>query len=450
MSGEKQPGASPLPVAKDVLGFQTDAREIEERPVPPLARATLYVLLALIVSAVLWASLSHVERIVTAPGKLLTLSPKLVVQPLETSIIRAIEVEVGDVVKQGDTLVTLDPTFTEADVAQLTVRLDSYAAQMARLTVELSGAPFAAGDAQRSRDEELQGAILEKRQAEFAARLRTFDERIAGFKAAIETNARDQEGLAARWAVLKEIEDMREELFRAEHGSKLLALDSRNDRLEVERDFDFAVNRATELQHEHAGVEAERQAFIEEWRKGAAEEFVAVKRESDNIAEQLNKAEKRKTMVVLRAPADAIVLDIAARSVGSVVREAEPLVTLVPLDAALEAEVEVGARDIGHVRTGDTARIKLDAFPFQRHDTLAGEVRTISEDAFAREGEAGSQPFYRARIALTSSELRAVPEGFRLIPGMSLTAEIKVGTRTVISYFLYPVIRVLDEGMREP
>ena len=134
---------------------------------------------------------------------------------------------------------------------------------------------------------------------------------------------------------------------------------------------------------------------------------------------------------------------------------------LVPQGATLEAEVDVEAKDIGRIRAGDGARIKLDAFPFQKHDTLPGEVRVISENAFdrsaaeqmlkpepGREGQAAA--FYRCRVKLLGTQLKNVPEGFRLMPGMKVRAEIKVGTRSVISYFLYPVIRALDEGLREP
>lgn len=131
-----------------------------------------------------------------------------------------------------------------------------------------------------------------------------------------------------------------------------------------------------------------------------------------------------------------------------------------PIESEIEVEVKVLARDIGRVRTGDAVRVKLDAFPFQKHDTLPGTVRVISENSFHPEGLAALSEeknesdrgieFYRARVRLLSSKLRNVPEGFRLMPGMRARAEIKIGQRPVISYFLYPVIRALDESLREP
>jgi HlyD family secretion protein len=147
--------------------------------------------------------------------------------------------------------------------------------------------------------------------------------------------------------------------------------------------------------------------------------------------------------------------------VGSIVQPAEPFIILVPYNSTIEAEVDILAKDIGRIRVGDSVRVKLDAFPFQRHDTLPGTVKIVSEDSFQRSNqpaknsppqteEEGGDGLYRARINLLSTQLRNVPEGFRLMPGMKVRAEIKVGHRSVISYFLYPVIRALDEGLREP
>jgi HlyD family secretion protein len=143
-------------------------------------------------------------------------------------------------------------------------------------------------------------------------------------------------------------------------------------------------------------------------------------------------------------------LEIGKKSVGSIVKEAEPLFILVPLVALLEAEVEVGPSDIGEIRVGDAARIKLDAYPFQKHGTVKGRVISISADTFSRQNAMGGQDYYYiARISLEDTRLVRLPIPTRLIPGMTLTGEIITGKRTVISYFLYPVIRVLDESFRE-
>jgi hemolysin D len=144
------------------------------------------------------------------------------------------------------------------------------------------------------------------------------------------------------------------------------------------------------------------------------------------------------------------VLQVADRSVGSVLREAETLFTLVPLGVPLEAELAVEARDIGRVETGQAVRIKLDAWPYQEHGTLTGSLRTISEGAFPREEQHRPGVVFRARARIEGNALRGVPQDFHLMPGMTVVGEVKAGRRNVLAYFLNPLLRGLDEGLREP
>jgi HlyD family secretion protein len=112
-----------------VIDFQSDARKIDERRPPWVARATLYVLVAVIIIASIWAAVAEVDRIVVAPGKLVTTASTIVVQPLETSTVRSLHARMGDIVRKGDALATLDPTFSEADAGQLRGKVASLAAQ---------------------------------------------------------------------------------------------------------------------------------------------------------------------------------------------------------------------------------------------------------------------------------------------------------------------------------
>jgi HlyD family secretion protein len=154
------------------------------------------------------------------------------------------------------------------------------------------------------------------------------------------------------------------------------------------------------------------------------------------------------------------VLEVARRSVGSVLREAEPLVVLVPSDVPLIAEVAVRSADVGHLRTGDAVVLKVDAFPFQRHGVLHGRLQSVAPDSFARQGAAEGRPdpaaagpggaFHSSRIALVEGLPDGLPAGTRILPGMTLSAEIKVGTRRVIGYFLDPLLRGIRESIREP
>ena len=143
-------------------------------------------------------------------------------------------------------------------------------------------------------------------------------------------------------------------------------------------------------------------------------------------------------------------MDVTKKSVGSVVASAEVLFTLVPIDKGLDIELELTARDVGWVHVGQPARIKLDPFPFQRHGTLEGELSSISPDAFQRQVGGQTQVYYQARVAIKEDNLRNLPQGFELLPGITTTAEIRIGKRTVLSYITDPFHRALDASLKEP
>jgi hemolysin D len=436
-----------LPAAID---FQSDARKIDERRPPWVARATLYVLVAVIMVVGIWAAVAKVDRIVVAPGRLVTTASTIVVQPLETSVVRSLNAKVGDVVRKGDSLATLDPTFSEADAGQLRGKIKSLAVQIERLEAELDDRPYEP----KILDDEarLQSTIWTRRTEQNKAKLASHNQQIRHVEAEMATKSADREALEVRLAGGKELEGMRAFLMQKEIGSKVNYLDAKGQRLQIEREMQLAVNNVTELEQELERDKAEKAAYLAEFRQKTAEELVQARRDHDAAVKQLDKAARRNDVTVLTAPEDAIVLEVAQRSVGSVMKEAEALYTLVPLDSPLEAEVSVEGLDVGHVETGAEARLKLEAWPFQKHGTLFGKVRTVSDDSFTPDPKKDSQkrPYYKARVEVTSADLRNVPRSFRLIPGMAVTAEIKAGERSVLSYLMYPLLRGLDESLREP
>lgn len=436
-----------------ITDFQSDAVELEERAPPRIARLTLYGVTAFITIAIFWASFSQIDEVVIAPGKLITTRPTIVVQPLETSIIRSIDVAAGEIVKAGQTLATLDATFSQSDVDQQRKKFAALDAQVRRIEAELANADYTklAGN---SSDELLQVQLFTQRRAFVVAQLQNFQQQIAGQTAAIASGEQQQLVLTDRRDNLIQIEKARETLFRNETGSLVAFLGSRDARLDVDSDLTVLRGKGTEAAHALAKLNAERQAFIEDFRRSSMEQLVELRSQRGMADEEVKKMELRRNMITLTAPSDAVVLDLAHRSVGSVVREAEPIVLLVPLDAPLEAEVAVNTQDIGRIAPGMNARIKLDAYPFQKFGTASGNIRVISQDAFTPTEEDKAEgrltPFFKTRVLLSNTTLHTTGEPVRLLPGMTVSAELKVGRRTVASYFLYPLLRGLDTAIREP
>ncbi|NLS04841.1 HlyD family type I secretion periplasmic adaptor subunit [Rhizobium sp. P32RR-XVIII] len=466
-ASQKSSANAPVPVARRgnelmarrlllpvIAEFQSDAVELEERAPPQIARITLYCVTALLGAVIVWASVSSIDEVVIAPGKLITTQPTIIVQPLETSIIRTIDVTAGEVVHAGQTLATLDATFSQSDVNQLRAKFAALDAQVKRLEAELAGADYSA-IAGNSPDEVLQVQLFGLRHAFYMAQLQNFQQQIAGQAATIAASKDQEVILNNRRETLSLVESARQRLYNRQSGSLIMLLGARDARLDVEANLSAVRGRADEAEHSYAKLQADRRAFMEDFRRAAMEQLVELRSQRDTAGDELKKMALRRNMVVLTASADAVVLDLAQRSVGSVVREAEPIVTLVPLNVPLEAEVSVNSRDIGRIEVGKETRIKFDAYPFQKYGTASGTVRTVSRDAFTPtpQDAAASQsnsPFFKARILLSDMRLGTTNDPVRLLPGMAVSAEIKVGRRTVISYFLYPLLRGLDSAIREP
>lgn len=436
-----------------LAGFQSAAGAIEHRPPPLVARGTLYLMVGLLVAAVLWASFSRVDQIVIAQGRIVTTAQTVVMQALETSVIREIPVRVGQHVKKGEPVVLLDPTFTSADLSQVKQRLASLNAEIARLDAESAEKRYGGGTGP---DMALQTDMFEKRAAEYEARVKGSEADIAKLDADLKGTLRSREALKQRLDSLREIEKMKEDLKDKKFLSQSAVLESREKRLEVEAAYEDSANKASQLGHQLSQARFELQAYVKQWRQKVLEDKLKAQRERDGLLEQLAKAERRSALVQLTAPVDAIVLEINKRSVGSVAKEAEPLLTLVPEGSPIEAEIQIAAEDAGFVRQGDPVRIKLDAFPFQKHGTIPGKLTVIGADSFldqnnnaAPGARPGNRAFFTGRVAQLQNTLTKVPQDTQLTPGMTLTAEIKIGERSVLSYFLYPLIKAFDESIRQ-
>jgi HlyD family secretion protein len=371
----------------------------------------------------------------------------LTVQALETSVLRAVLVRPGQVVKRGDELARLDPTFAAADAGQQATRIQALEAELQRLHLEL-GLPDAsprglAGAADQQR-------LFKERQAALNARRRQNAQVIARLESSLATNRAEQGLLSERVDALRDLETMNQSLEAQQFVARARVLETRERRLEVEREASTATLREREIRDQILAAKEELDTFVGNWRSESAEALARVRRELAEARQSRTKAALREELSVLRAPADGVVLEVSSLSVGSVLREAETVVTLVRSGSALEVEVEAEPADIGFLAAGQPARIKLDAFPFQKHGVLQATVTSVGRDAVSSpQPQLRGQRMVPLRMALQSPGARGPLPAGELTPGMLVTAEVVTGRRSVLSYFTYPLIRLGDEGLRE-
>ena len=434
--------------------FRSEVDEVREDPEPAQLRLTLYVLAGLFLASLGVSIFMHINRVVTSSaGQVVTTEPAIVLQALDASIIKSLDVQEGERVKRGQLLATLDPTFAAADVGAAASQIASLEAQISRAEAELAGRDFnpALASTPEAAYMALQRAYYVQRKGQFEAQLRAYDEQIAQNRATIRKLKDDLSHYDDRVKISQEIEGMRASLAASQVGSRLNLLTATDQRHEILRTQDFDRNALVESEHQLASTIANRDAFVDQWSGQVSQELMTARNTLDNARQQLTKASRHQDLVRLEAPDDAVVLKLAKLSVGSVLKEADPFITLAPLHSPVEAEVHIATREIGFVRPGDRATVKLDPFNFVEHGTAAGYVHWISEGAFSQDDNGSAvDPYYKARITMTKVKLNAVPESFRLVPGMTLTADINVGSRSVFMYVLKGVIRSANEAMREP
>jgi HlyD family secretion protein len=456
-SFRSDPQHSKAAADKLVRLFQSETAEIIEAPEPFGVRATLYVVAAFFHAMIVVALFTRLDRVVESnSGRIVTTQPTAVVQALDPSLIKTIEVREGQRVSAGDVLATLDPTFATADVGALKLQIASLDAQIGRCEAELAHRPYdppESPDPAVSRYVLLQKSFNQQRKAQFDAQVRSYNEQIAQVTATIAKLQNNRARYTDRAKLAKEVEHMRATLAAAQVGSRLNLLAATDQKTELLRNLEFDGNSLVESEHQLQATTATRNAFTQQWLGEASKELVTARNQRDTALQQLEKATKHKDLVRLTAAEDSVVLKMAKLSVGSVLKEGDPLIYLAPLRSPVEVEAHIPPRDVGFIRVGDPVRLKLDAFNFIEHGMAEGTLRWISEGVFTVNDDTGApveQPYYKVRIALTKVDLHNVPEGFRLIPGMSLTADVHIGTRSVFMYIVNGALQGMNEAMREP
>jgi hemolysin D len=448
------------PTAPAILEFQSPSQAIAASPIPRTARGTIWVISSMFAACLMAMWLIPIDRVVTAQGKVVSKMPLLVVQPLETSVVRSIDVTEGQSVHAGDVLAQLDPTFAAADVGASEAQVSTLQAEVLRLQAEATGRPFTSTGTDPNLS--LQASIFAQRQSERDFKRETYRQRISGLDATVARGVADADAYQARKAIAEQVVSVRKELERHQIGSMLLTLAATDSLLETTRGLANATETTESARRDLEALKAERDAYEQNWLAEVSQKLSEQMQKLADGREKLNKARFRGQLVELRANRDATVLTVAKVSVGSVLQSGDQFIILVPTNAPLEVEANIVGRDGGFVQVSASVVVKFDTFPFSQYGLAHGRVRTVSADSFtgqdemkARSGSVpvkpdSTDPFYRSRITIDDVRLHAVPAGFRIMPGMPVTADIMIGKRTVLTYLLGRILPVASEAMREP
>ena len=337
----------------NALEFQPDSVELEKQPVPLVTRLTYHALLLLVLIALVWSILAKMDMIVTAQGKLISTGKQIVVQPIVNSIIKKFHVDVGQIVKKGQILISLDPTFAMADEAQVQVRLAALKVQMKRMECELAGTPFRVTPDMDPTETTLQMNLYKGRQNEYKAKLENYSSRIIQAEGEVASYTKQLESLNKQLESAQEVLSMRKKVFSEGADTRLSVLEAESNHSSIQANAENIANQLKVKKQQIEQAKAERDAFISNWNNETANTLTTTRKEHDTLVEQFAKASRYRELAELASPVDAVVLDMGQYSVGSVVKEGMPIMTLVPLNNPLEAEISIETKDVGYVHIGD-------------------------------------------------------------------------------------------------
>lgn len=447
-----------------LLEFHSPSAAIASMPPTPSARYITWIISSMSLAGMLVLALFPIDRVATAPGALVPTVPTMVVQPLVTSIIRSIDVREGDVVHKGQALAHLDPTVSNADVTNLLGQTQSFQAEVDRLTAEVSGKDYVVDPKNPASTQ--QEAIFLRRKSQNIAKLTDYDQQIAGLQSDLVGYQASAAMYAGRVKVASDVHNMRVQLQRDQVGSRLNSLASQDDLMEVERSQLTSQQSATSARNKLNAMVAERDEYVQSSKAQTYQDLTDAQRKLYDASGSYTKANMASTLNVMIADRDAVVLNIARVSTGSVISAAQQFITLIPLDAPLQIEARLSADDAGYVRVGDKANIKFQTFSYTQYGGAVGTVTNISANTFSQdqtEASSASAPanglttpggsatsFYRVRIRIDKYTLHNVPKFFKPTPGMLVAADINVGKRTILQFLLSTVIPTATEGMRDP
>ena len=385
-----------------VLGSRTDnyvakAILLEEATPPAYLKTTVLLAGCSIVVFLIWAFFATLDVIAMAPGQIMPVQAVKVIQHIDGGRIAQIDVVDGQKVKKGQVLLRINETEAQAEFQTLNAKYWGLYAKVERLR-----------------------ALIRNRPANFSRVPKQFAELVAEQDHTLKTSRAQITQLEEEIKILTEVSEIRSDLAKEKLATRVQALDAQ---------------RSLNLS----------QAELLRYRRTALDELNISTNELAQTEEQLNKLKDRLDRVEVLAPVDGIVQDLKFRTVGGVVSPGGTLMNVVPDDGNLQAEVRASPTDIGFIRVGQTARLKVGTYDFMRYGTIEGEVTMVSPYSALDEKQ---NPYFKVIINMPKNYVGDDPSK-KIDPGMTVMTDIMTDRQSVLRYLLRPIYIAFKQGMRE-
>ena len=443
-------------VQDEVRDFMPGLLVITENPPPKLPKLILRLVLMLLLFVLLWSIFGQLDIVATAEGHLMPQSHIKIIQASDAGTVLEILVQEGQAVQQGQILMRMDPHLLEADLRSVKNDYAHCQLQLRRIDAELQGSEM------RIAEGDLPALFTQVRQQGWAHRQAYLDA-LAGEHAMAQKLRHD---LQAASEVLNKLESTLPVAQRSaaafaklqEQGyiSKLMADDKQKEQLEKIQDMHAQAASLDSLRAMLTASDKRQAQITSAYRSDLLAERASIDAQFEKLKEEKNKLEYKSSQLLLRAPQSGMIKDLSTHTPGAVVAPGTVLMSLVPQQEALRAEVMLRNEDIGFVRLGQSVKIKLAAYPFQKYGMLEGVIIHIGPDVFdATEGlhqapdTSQATARYPVLVNLPAQHLMLAGQPLHLTAGMQVVADIYLGRRSVLEYLLSPVQKAWMEAARE-
>lgn len=385
-----------------ILGDRTDnyvakAILLEEAAPPAYMKTTVKLVCYTLGIFFLWALFATLDVVALAPGQIMPIQAVKVIQHVDGGRIASIDVVDGQAVQEGQVLMRLNSTEAGAEYQTLAAKYWGLYARVERLR-----------------------ALLGDKPADFSKAPAEYKQLVAEQEFTLKTQKDQITQLQNEINIFSEMSTLRDDLAKEKLNTRVQALDA---------------------QRNLSGAQAE----LLRYRRTSMDELNASANELAQTGEQLTKLKDRLTRVDIVSPVEGVVQDLKFRTVGGVIPPGATLMNVIPLDGKMHAEVRISPTDIGFVKIGQPARLKIGTFDFMRYGTIEGKVSMVS--AFSTLDEK-QQPYFKVIISLPQSYL-GEDKNKRIDPGMTVQADIITDRQSVLRYLLRPIYSAFKQGMRE-
>jgi HlyD family type I secretion membrane fusion protein len=433
--------------------FLPEAQSISAREHSPYARWLIVTVSALVVALVAWAALAEVDKVAVAQGRVRPDGRVKIINHPDGGRVKAIFVEKGERVTAGRELVEFDSELLADELATLTNNWRNAAVEAARLEAEAEGleTPDFADEFRRDAPRLVANQIQL-----FNARRSALTSRRAAAEDVIRRLDREASALAQAISTLEKSVQIRRqqessvrELVEKGFYSNLRYLTLRQELTQAEGDLAETQDRLLAKFAELDNAREDRRQVDEDYRADVHTQLAVARLNLEQAARDLAKARTRMRNLIVSAPVDGIIQDIQITSIGQAISNNEPLMRLVPTGDTLIVEARVPNQDIGFIQAGQEVEVRVDTYDFVTFGTLPGVVEQIAADA-TEDPESPTKVFnYTVLIRTARNHLGPTADDQPVVPGMRVTADIKIGTRTILSFITDRVLATTQPALRE-